>query len=124
METREQRIARVEEETRRESQRLGFELITTAGVTQLAGISKAAVTHAVRQGRVHAPYRVTAATGGPTVTLLNLDSVLEYWARRLPDNAAEIVEQMRAHCHIMGIGRLAYNILHPEPIWRVSDANA
>lgn len=123
-ETRAERIARVEEETRREAQRLRCELMTTAAVAMLVGVTQQAVTDAVRRGKVDAPYRVSATIGGRETTLIKLDSALEHWARRLPDNAPDVIEQMRANCHIMGIGRIAYNILHPEPLVRISDADA
>ena len=119
--SRAEHIAAIEEDARRESESLGLELVTTAAVRKLTGISQAAVTDAVRRERVDAPFRVSASIGGPEVILIRLRSALEFWAKWLPENAAELIEEMRSDCHIFGVRRLCYNVLHPEPLVRISD---
>ena len=108
---------RYEQGARRKNQEFGFELITPKAAAKLFRITPTGVRDAIRNDRVHVPYRVSASLAGRTINLINLRSALDCWSARLPDDLEHRLEEMRRDCMTLGIDNgLCYNVLHTTPL--------
>ena len=124
------RHARYVKEARRESQSKELEVLTPSAASTLFSISKSAVRGAVQAGHVSVPFSLTAE-GGEGTRMLGLASARNYWKRRLPPDAEEILERWRRDCTNIAIPYgpednptyRTYNVLHPTRLVSVDDAD-
>ena len=105
-----ERIRRAREEAQAE----GRELLTPLAARTLFSKSGEAIRKAVRLGHVAAPFTLRA--NERDVALIDLGSAVDYWGQ--PD--ANLLIQMRANAHNLGIGYLVYSVLHPTPLVTVT----
>ena len=100
----------------------GFELLTPQATMSLFNLTGSAVRQARLGGHVHA--RVILEVSDSPVYLLDLQSAMDYWRSRRRPDFCHVLDDMRKHGHLLGVGPAVYNVLHVKPIIRIEDTEA
>ena len=111
LEREDERRRKAKEETRDK----GLEVLTPRAAVQLFGKSAEAVHKALNNNRVWAAFELWFTERRTPMILLS--SAIAYWGE--PD--AQALEKMRENGLTLADDNVVYNVLHPRPLWTLSD---